>query len=73
MWEAEFEPYVLVETDAGRFDQRFVGFGWDKVTFFLLLDAKGFTFTVLPEAFVVHSPHNKTRDDYLFHSDMRFR
>ena len=39
-WEADFEPYVVVRKDCPEYDQRFVGFGWNKVSHVLELDAQ---------------------------------
>ncbi|KAF5892747.1 LARGE xylosyl- and glucuronyltransferase 2, partial [Clarias magur] len=38
-WEADFEPYVVVRRDCPEYDQRFVGFGWNKVSHIMELDA----------------------------------
>lgn len=38
-WEADFEPYVVVKRDCPEYDQRFVGFGWNKVSHIMELDA----------------------------------
>ncbi|KAL5111621.1 LARGE xylosyl and glucuronyltransferase 2 [Taenia crassiceps] len=56
-WDADFEPYVLIRRGHEQFDERFVGFGWNKVSFFMLLDALDFKFVVLPNAFIIHLPH----------------
>ncbi|KAL5962365.1 LARGE xylosyl and glucuronyltransferase 2, partial [Taenia solium] len=56
-WDADFEPYVLIRRGHGKFDEHFVGFGWNKVSFFMLLDALDFKFVVLPNAFIIHLPH----------------
>ncbi|VDK38817.1 unnamed protein product [Taenia asiatica] len=56
-WDADFEPYVLIRRGHGQFDEHFVGFGWNKVSFFMLLDALDFKFVVLPNAFIIHLPH----------------
>ena len=40
-WEQDFEPYVVVRRDIPAFDQRFLGFGWNKVSQIMELDAQG--------------------------------
>nr|KAG5699408.1 hypothetical protein BaRGS_016254 [Batillaria attramentaria] len=40
-WELDFEPYVVVRRDIPAFDQRFMGFGWNKVSHIMELDAQG--------------------------------
>ncbi len=29
-WEADYEPYVVSPSNVLRYDERFVGFGWNK-------------------------------------------
>jgi hypothetical protein len=40
-WEQDFEPYVVVRRDIRLYDQRFMGFGWNKVSHIMELDAQG--------------------------------
>ena len=40
-----------------RFDTRFVGFGWNKVSFVEGLAGSGAEFYVLSDVFMVHTPH----------------
>lgn len=40
-WEEDFEPYVVVRSNVSRYDKRFVGFGWNKVTHIMELQAQG--------------------------------
>ena len=40
-WELDFEPYIATHKDIPPFDQRFVGFGWNKVSHIMQLDADG--------------------------------
>lgn len=49
-WEQDFEPYIVVRRDIPSFDQRFLGFGWNKVSHIMELDAQGSVFseTYLP-------------------------
>lgn len=39
-WEPDFEPYVVIRRDCPEYDQRFVGFGWNKVSHVMELDAQ---------------------------------
>ncbi len=41
-WEPDFEPYVVVPKNIPEYDERFVGFGWNKVSHILELDAQGY-------------------------------
>lgn len=40
-WEEDFEPYVVVRSNVSKYDKRFVGFGWNKVTHIMELQAQG--------------------------------
>lgn len=40
-WERDYEPYIVVKKGIPLFDQRFVGFGWNKVSHAILLDLLG--------------------------------
>lgn len=60
-WQKNFEPYLVMRKDLCPFyDKRFAGFGWNKVTHVMELDAAGFEFIVLPHHFVVHQPHQSS-------------
>ncbi|VDK69998.1 unnamed protein product [Dibothriocephalus latus] len=72
-WEADFEPYVVVKKTAARFDTRFLGFGWNKVAYAMLLDTLGYRFLVLPEVFVIHLPHSPSMDVSRFRNSPFFR
>lgn len=61
-WEQDFEPYVVVKRDVPEFDLRFAGFGWNKVSHTMELEAQNYQFIVLPNAFVVHMPHAPSLD-----------
>ena len=57
-WQRNFEPYLVLRKNlCPLYDKRFAGFGWNKVTHVMELDAMGFEFEVLPLNFVVHQPH----------------
>lgn len=38
-WEPDFEPYIVVSKFAPKYDTRFVGFGWNKVSYVTHLTA----------------------------------
>lgn len=56
-----YEPYVVLRADCPRrtpyYDERFVGYGKNKIQFTTHLLFAGYSFRVLPEGFVVHVPH----------------
>ncbi|CAH1786754.1 unnamed protein product [Owenia fusiformis] len=73
-WEPDFEPYVVIKTEgAPKYDQRFVGFGWNKVSHIMELDAQGYEFTVLPNAFMIHMPHAPSFDIAKFRASKIYR
>uniref|UniRef100_A0A096MC88 LARGE xylosyl- and glucuronyltransferase 2 n=1 Tax=Poecilia formosa TaxID=48698 RepID=A0A096MC88_POEFO len=72
-WESDFEPYVVVRRDCPEYDQRFVGFGWNKVSHIMELDAQEFDLMVLPNAFMIHMPHAPSFDISKFRSSSSYR
>ncbi|XP_035484603.2 xylosyl- and glucuronyltransferase LARGE2s isoform X1 [Scophthalmus maximus] len=72
-WEPDFEPYVVVRRDCPEYDQRFVGFGWNKVSHVMELDAQEYDLTVLPNAFMIHMPHAPSFDISKFRSSPSYR
>ena len=72
-WEADFEPYIVVRKDTPEYDTRFVGFGWNKVSHIMELEAEDYEFVVLPNAFIVHMPHAPSFDIAKFRSSAQYR
>lgn len=72
-WEPDFEPYVVVSSKVSPYDQRFVGFGWNKVSHIMELDAQGYDLIVLPNAFMIHMPHAPSFDIAKFRSSSTYR
>lgn len=72
-WELDFEPYIAVSKNIPEFDQRFLGFGWNKVSHIMQLDAEGYEFVVLPNAFIIHMPHAPSFDIAKFRSSSLYR
>ncbi|XP_046841650.1 LARGE xylosyl- and glucuronyltransferase 2-like isoform X2 [Xenia sp. Carnegie-2017] len=62
LWEEDFEPYIVVKKDVEKYDSRFIGFGWNKVSHIMELAVQGYEFFVLPNAFIVHLPHGPSFD-----------
>ncbi|DBB15299.1 hypothetical protein WJX82_003966 [Trebouxia sp. C0006] len=61
-----FEPYVLVSKAlVPWYDERFTGYLEDKVVHIQHMVHMGFSFAVHPEAFVVHYPHEDSKDQGL--------
>ncbi|XP_027899735.1 xylosyl- and glucuronyltransferase LARGE1 isoform X1 [Xiphophorus couchianus] len=73
LWEADFEPYVMVKRDSPEYDRRFVGFGWNKVAHIMELDAQEYEFVVLPNAYMIHMPHAPSFDITKFRSNKQYR
>lgn len=72
-WEPDYEPYVVVRRDVVEYDERFVGFGWNKVSHIMELEAQNYEFVVLPDVFIVHKPHAPSYDIARFRSSPSYR
>lgn len=72
-WAPDFEPYIVVHRNVSEYDQRFVGFGWNKVSHIMSLYAQGYEFIVLPDAFIIHTPHAPSIDIALYRTSKEYR
>ena len=72
-WVAGFEPYLVLPKTAPPFDNMFLGFGWNKVSHVEEVAAARFNFFVLPDAYIVHTPHHASRDLHAFRSHRAYR
>lgn len=72
-WEPDFEPYIVVHRNVTPYDSRFMGFGWNKVSHIMELEAQGYEFIVLPNAFIIHKPHAPSYDIIRFRTSPTYR
>ena len=60
---SRYEPYVVLRwcdrqgPVAPYYDERFVGYGKNKIQLISHLRKSGYQFSILPEGFIVHNPH----------------
>jgi len=56
------------------FDERFSGYGWNKVSFIQNI-SRTFTFSVLPNSWVIHCAHEKSEysQSFVYDADTRLK
>jgi hypothetical protein len=60
-YEHRYEPYVIIARDLAPWaDERFVGYGGNKIAYINQLHGLNFKFHVHPSGFVVHVPHPRS-------------
>lgn len=65
-----YEPYVVITADSSpQFDERFTGYGKNKIQHVTHLRKLGFAFVVLPSHFLIHVPHPRSSDKRRWSSD----
>jgi hypothetical protein len=58
---SRYEPYLVLNVlEAPRYDERFFGYGKNKIQYIQHLRFAGFKFAVLPREFLIHTPHPKS-------------
>lgn len=72
-WDLDFEPYVVVASNVTKYDVRFMGFGWNKVSHIMELHAQGYQFFVLPDVFIIHKSHAPSNDILKFRRSSIYR
>ena len=65
-WKLRYEPYIVVHRDSSMYDERFAGYGWNKVSQIEELHAQRYAFVVLPDVFVIHYPHPASKEEVKF-------
>lgn len=73
LWEPDYEPFVVTSRDVLRFDESFVGFGWNKVEHTTMMAATGYEFFVDPEAFMIHKFHPASFDTMKHRESTRYK
>ena len=56
-WAPDFEPFLIVPRSIPAYDERFVGFGWNKVSHIMELDAVGYVMPVCSFISFCSCPH----------------
>ena len=73
-WQDNFEPYIVARREeVPRYDTRFVGFGWNKVSHMLALQSDHFDLVVVPDVFLVHLPHAPSMEIGRFREESGYR
>lgn len=66
-YEPKYEPFVILAKNIAPWaDERFVGYGGNKIAYINQLKGMDFTFHVHPYAFSVHVPHHRTKAADIF-------
>jgi hypothetical protein len=66
-YEPKYEPFVLLSKKFAPWaDERFVGYGGNKIAYINQLKGLGFGFHVHPYAFSIHVPHHRTKAADIF-------
>jgi len=61
-YDPKYEPFVIISRRvAPWFDERFVGYGGNKIAFINQLHGLDFAFHVHPYGFSIHVPHARTK------------
>ena len=56
-----YEPYVLLaKSMAPKYDERFSGYGKNKIQYIQNLRYKNFRFAILPRGYLIHFPHPRS-------------
>ncbi|CAB3400326.1 unnamed protein product [Caenorhabditis bovis] len=73
-WKKNYEPYIIINRQSvPHYDERFGGFGWNKVTHIIKLRAENYTFKVTPTSFMLHQSHPPSNDLLHFRTNLKYR
>lgn len=66
-YRPRYEPFVILSRQlAPWFDERFVGYGGNKIAYINQLQGLGFQFKVHPYGYSIHVPHARTKAADIF-------
>ena len=68
---SRYEPYLLLPACSRFYDERFAGYGKNKISFIQTLRHSGARFNVLGGAFLTHVEHGKSRDKRRWEDDAK--
>ncbi|XP_077996785.1 xylosyl- and glucuronyltransferase LARGE2-like [Glandiceps talaboti] len=71
MYQDKYEPYIVLKKRERMpyYDERFTGYGMNKVTHVMELLAAGYELAVLPDVWAIHIPHRSTTYSMQFLQD----
>ncbi len=72
MFACSYSFFSLI-SPYGRYDTRFVGFGWNKISHITQLANLGLQFYVLPDVFIVHTPHAPSSSLFQFRASDEYK
>lgn len=71
-YEPKYEPFVLLSRQLAPWaDERFVGYGGNKIAYMNQLHGLNFTFHVHPYGYAIHVPHPRTHASNVFVAQKR--
>lgn len=66
-YEPKYEPFVLLARSIAPWaDERFVGYGGNKIAYINHLQGLGYSFHVHPYGYSIHVPHRRTKEANIF-------
>ena len=75
-WKVDYEPYLVVrKSSVPRYNESFVGYGFNKIVQIAELNAMKFEFIVLPQEFLIHLKHpvSKERVQFKDHTTILYK
>ncbi|CAH1792296.1 unnamed protein product [Owenia fusiformis] len=72
-YQMAYEPYLVLKTSTKKelkYDERFDGYGMNKISFIMELIAAGYNFKVLPYCWATHLPHHSSSHSLTFLTDL---
>ena len=61
-WQPDYEPYIITSVNITQYDTHFVGRNFNKISHIEELHYQHYKFIVLPDGFLLHIPHDLSKD-----------